>query len=310
MRLAAGAVGLAALLYAPFVAAAGVPRAWESLVVQATRDGAWWRLPFPDSFDGTVSLHPADLKHLLIWTLPYVALAGLAAALVPLARRRDRAPAAPGLAVLALAALAYLLSRADAEHAQPVLLAACALVPLAASQPRNAAVAATLGAALTLILAGGAANRLSALLRPPHLVPLHLAGASGVEVPPAEAQALPPLAELVQRLVPGRQPIYVAPRRSDLVTSTDPLLYVLLRRPNVLHRDALLQAKPVEQRRIVAALRRARPRVVIRWTDPRSSHPEPNLRGRPTGSRALDAYLEATYRLRARFGAYDVLVPR
>jgi hypothetical protein len=115
---------------------------------------------------------------------------------------------------------------------------------------------------------------------------------------------------LVDRLVPPGQPIYVAPRRSDLVTFSNPLLHFLVRRPNVLHRDVLLQAKPAEQRTIVAVLERTRPRAVIRWTDPASSKPEPNLRGRPSGSRALDAYLGRAYRLEARFGFYDVLVPR
>jgi hypothetical protein len=93
------------------------------------------------------------------------------------------------------------------------------------------------------------------------------------------------------------------------VTFSDPLLHFLTRRPNVLRRDVLLQARPSEQRRIVAALTRTRPRVVIRWTDPASSRPEPNRRGRPSGSRALDAYLSRAYRLSARIGAYDVLVP-
>ena len=46
----------------------------------------------------------------------------------------------------------------------------------------------------------------------------------------------------------------------------------------------LVQARPEEQERIVAALRRNAPRAVIRWTDPLSS-PEPNSRGRSSGSR-------------------------
>jgi hypothetical protein len=163
---------------------------------------------------------------------------------------------------------------------------------------------------LALLIAVGAANRLSALLLPPDLEPLHLAGVPGIGVPPAEARALPPTVALVQRLVPPGEPIYVAPRRSDLVTVSNPILHFLTRRPNVLRDDVLLQARPAEQARIVAALRRAQPRVVVRWTDPASSRPEPNERGRPSGSRALDEYLGSAYRLRARFGVYDVLVPR
>jgi hypothetical protein len=110
--------------------------------------------------------------------------------------------------------------------------------------------------------------------------------------------------------VPPGEPIYVAPRRSDLVTLSDPLLHFLVRRPNVLRDDVLLQAEPDEQARIVAALERTPPRVVVRWTDPISSHPEANGRGRPSGSTALDDYLAGAYRLRARYGVYDILVPR
>ena len=72
----------------------------------------------------------------------------------------------------------------------------------------------------------------------------------------------------------------------------------------------IVQAAPEEQERIVAALRRDPPRAIVRWTDPLSSRPEPNSRGRPSGSRALDEYLAAEYRLDGRFGAYDVLAPR
>jgi hypothetical protein len=129
-------------------------------------------------------------------------------------------------------------------------------------------------------------------------------------VPPDEAQALPQLVHAVQRLTPPGEPIYVAPRRSDLVTLSDPLVHFLIRRPNVLRDDVLLQAEPHEQARIVAILRRERPRVVVRWTEPISSHPEDNDRGRPSGSTALDDYLAAAYRLRARYGSYDILVPR
>ena len=131
-----------------------------------------------------------------------------------------------------------------------------------------------------------------------------------MRIPPAEADALPKVIALVQELVPPGEPIYVAPLRSDLVSFSNPLLHYLTDRPNVLHRDVLLQAKPEEQRNIVAALQRAQPRVVIRWRDPESARPEPNRRGRPSGSRALDDYIDATYELRARFGDYDVLVPR
>jgi hypothetical protein len=121
---------------------------------------------------------------------------------------------------------------------------------------------------------------------------------------------LPELIADVQRRVPPGQAIYVAPRRSDLVTFSNPLLYYLVDRPNVLRRDVLLQAKPREQAAIVRALQRARPGAIVRWTAPASAKPEPNRRGRPSGSRALDDYIAAAYREAARYGDYVLLVPR
>jgi hypothetical protein len=193
---------------------------------------------------------------------------------------------------------------------QPLLVCLCALVPIAVAPEPRTPLAKAAVVALGLIALAGVANRASALILPPRLEPVHLAGMPGIRVPPAEAEALPRLAARVQRLVPPGQPIYVAPRRSDLVTLSDPLVHFLVRRPNVLDRDVSLQARPEEQARIVAALRAARPRVVVRWTDPASDRPEPNRRGRPSGSRALDDYLASAYRLDSRFGAYDVLTPR
>ena len=72
----------------------------------------------------------------------------------------------------------------------------------------------------------------------------------------------------------------------------------------------LLQAKPEEQERIVAALERAKPKAIVRWTAPESATPEPNRRGRPSGSRALDEYIASAYVVEATFGDYEVLRPR
>jgi hypothetical protein len=299
-------------LYAPFAVAAGLPQLWDSLVSAGVRDGAAWRLPFPLGYDGSLRGWPLgalaeDLKDVLGFYLPLIGVVGLA--LVPLAllARRRLTPAAAGLGVLALGALGYLVSRADELHAQPLLVVLCALIPIAAASVDRGWL---LAVPLALILLAGAANRLSALLQPPDLEPVHLAGVPGIRVPPGEARALPGLVAAVQREVPEGEPVYVAPRRSDLVTLTDPLLHFLVDRPNVLRRDALLQARPEEQVRIVATLERERPRAVIRWLDPISSRSEPNERGRPSGSTALDDYLARAYESRARYGAYELLVPR
>ena len=270
------------VLYAPFLVAAGPGKVWEALVVQASRDGEWWRLPFPVWFGG------GDVKDFLTWLAPYAALVTLV-----LAAFRFRRTA--GLLILGLGAAAYYISRADLEHAQSLLVIASALAAMVRPKLAGAAV-------LALLLVVGTANRASALLRPTDLEPYE-----NVRIPPAEAAALPHVAKLVQQLVPPGEPIYVAPRRSDLVTFSNPLLHYLVDRPNVLHRDVLLQAKPEEQRRIVAALQRARPRAIVRWTAPESAEPEPNRRGRPSGSTQLDDYIDSAYVVAGRFGDYEVL---
>ncbi|WP_028066343.1 hypothetical protein [Solirubrobacter soli] len=268
------------VLYAPFLGVAGPHRVWDALVVQATRDGEWWRLPF--GFQG------GDVKDFVTWLLPFAAVATIA-----LAAKR-----AVGLAVLGAGAVVYFASRADLEHAQGLLIVAAAAAPFA--RPRAVGVA-----MLALLLAVGVANRASALLRSPDLEAFR-----GVSVPPREAESLPRLIADVRRRVAPGDPIYVAPLRSDLVSFSNPLLYYLVGRPNVLRRDVLLQAKPDEQAAIVRRLQATRPRVIVRWVAPESAKPEPNRRGRPSGSRALDQYIDATYREAARYGDYVVLVPR
>jgi hypothetical protein len=203
-----------------------------------------------------------------------------------------------GLFVLGVGAVIYFASRADLEHAQGLLVIAAA----AAALIRPKLVGATV---LALLIAVGTANRASALLKPPRLVPFE-----HVRVPPSERDALTAVIADVRRRVPPGEPIYVATKRSDLVTFSNPLLYYLVDRPNVLHRDFLLQAKPEEQRKIVAALQAAKPKAIVRWLAPESAKPEPNRRGRPSGSTALDDYLETAYREAARYGDYGVLVPR
>ena len=304
----------AVALYAPFAATAGVGRLWDELVGIAAGDGELWRLPFPVSYDGSLRGWPPDalaedLKDVLGFHLPLAGLAIGVLVLLAIAWRRRPSPELAGVVVLAGGCLLYLLSRPDDLHAQPLIVCLCAAVPLAAvGAPRG--LAAALAAGLALIALAGAANRLSALALPPDLEPVRLAGVPGIRVPPAEAEAIPRMVARVRQLVPPGEPIYVAPRRSDLVTISDPLIHFLVRRPNILGRDVSVQALPEEQARTVAALRRERPKAVVRWTDAASARPEPNRRGRPSGSRALDEYLAAEYRLDRRFGAYDVLVPR
>ena len=95
------AVAAVALLYAPFAAAAGLPRLWDSLVAEAARDGSWWRLPFPLDYDGPLRGWPPralaeDGKDALGYYLPLIGVAGLALTGLALARpgggSRPRSP--------------------------------------------------------------------------------------------------------------------------------------------------------------------------------------------------------------------------
>ena len=161
-----------------------------------------------------------------------------------------------------------------------------------------------------LLLAHGVANRLSALLRPPAMSPVHVDAADGAEEPPAEARALERVVADIRARVPPGRPIYVAPARSDLVRYNNSIVYVLAQRDNASPRDFGLLTGAAAQRSLVDRLRFARPQVVVRWTDPLSSGAEPNLRGHSTGVHLLDDYLRSDYRLLQRLYHYDVLVPR
>jgi hypothetical protein len=174
--------------------------------------------------------------------------------------------------------------------------------------PRGLAVAAL--AVIALLTVHGFSNRASALLKPPQLSEIDVDAADGVQAPPATARALERTVATVQRLVPPGEPTYVATRRSDIVRITNPLMYVLLDRDNVYRMDLGPVSGRREQREIVAALRRARPAALVRWTDPTTTLNEPNASSRSSGSRSLDAYLARAYGLMERNGYYEVLVPR
>jgi hypothetical protein len=308
------------LVYGPFIALAGTHDVYDNLVGRSFRDRDWWTLPFPISYHGSLAAWPPgtaseDVKHLLGFYVPLLSLVAAALATVAtLVAWRERAPArALSVAMLVLGAglASYLLSRTDEFHAAPLIVTAAVVVPLALRASRGRRLlTGGLAALLALLLVYGLANRLSALLRPPKLDSLDVPVADGVKAPPREAAALEQVVRTVQARVPEGQPIYMVTRRSDLVRYDQPLVYVLTERDNASGEDLGLRATPAAQRRIVAALARTRPRMVVRWTDPSTVVREPNLRGRPTGSRALDRWIAAHYRLLETAGDYQLLVPR
>ena len=140
-------------------------------------------------------------------------------------------------------------------------------------------------------------------------VALDLPVADGVRVPPRQAAEL----EALVRRLRQRGPVYVATRRSDLVTSGHPLLYVLAGRLNPSRYDipapGVVTSAPV-QRGIIGALERTRTPMVVRWTAPVTAAPEPNAAGRSSGVRLLDDYLARAYAPGPRYGTLRMLLRR
>jgi hypothetical protein len=315
------AIGLGLLAYLPFLVAVGPADLYDALVGASLRERDWWTLPFPLGYDGALRAWPPadlaeDVKDLLGFYAPLIACAGLALLLLwgLLRSRSERAiPArAAALAVLGGGCLLYLLSRTDEFHATPLIVVLAAALPaaLAWRSAHHAALTAAVAGVVGLLLVYGAGNRLSALLRPPQMAAIDLPIADGAQAPPAEARALARMASAVKRIVPSGEPIYTVTRRSDLVRFNQPLVYVAAERPNPTRHDYAIQVSAADQRALVIELKRARPRAIVRWTDPISVVREPNLRGRPTGSRILDGWIADRYRLLVRFGDYEILVPR
>jgi hypothetical protein len=329
---AATAIGLGLLAYMPFLVAVGPADLYDDLVGASLSERDYWTLPFPLGYDGQLRAWPLgdlaeDGKDLLGFYTPLIAVAGLTL-LAVLGALRTRAEGrlpqgTAALTTLGIGCLAYLLSRSDEFHATPLIVVLAAALPSALAwqlqrdpvrgggSARPAAVASIAAAVvLALLVAYGAANRLSALLRSPDLIAIDLPIADGAQAPPDEARALAEMASIVGELVPPGEPIYTITRRSDLVRFNQPLVYVLADRPNPLGRDYAIQTSAADQRALVAALAAARPRAIVRWTASASTVREPNLRGRPTGVRILDGWVADRYRLLARAGDYEILVPR
>jgi hypothetical protein len=299
----------AVLLLAPF-AIAGGREAWDDTLGFALGAQSLQRLPLPGALPGGFDLNKA-LEH---W-FPYVLLGATAIWVVLALRRR---PPITGLALVPLAAagVLYLLGRVDEYHLIP--LAATLPVMLAGASQRELAAASRAGAgvaiaAIALIALHGLDRQGVQLVHPTRLTALHLPVADGVLVEPAEAAALDRLVPYVDARVPPGEPVFVANPRHDLVNVGNPLLYVLLQRPNPSHYDVMQPGVVTEasaQREIVAALRRARPRLAVRWLSPLADQRQGNGAGRSSGVRLLDRYLASAYRAERRFGGYQVLSRR
>jgi hypothetical protein len=311
LRYGVVAIGAILLLYLPFAVLDGPGALYHALIGTSLSTGSAWRLPFPLHYRPSPGAGMFQtLKHGLDFYVPLLLASGLAACIawLVMTRRREASPLMAGTIVFGIGTLAYLVSRADEFHAQPLFVVVAIGLGLVAESDRRVLVLAA--GLLGLMLAHGAANRISALVRPPAESAIHVAVADGVEAPRAEARSIERMVELVDAEVPPGSSIYVLPRRSDLVRINDPLIYVLTERSNPTLQDFGLLTGAAAQRQIVQMLRRVHPPVIVRWTDPISSQREPNARGRSSGVHTLDDWVAAHYRTQARLYHYDVLTAR
>jgi hypothetical protein len=313
-RRATGRAALAAavtgvVLMAPVVLAAPGDF-WDQTIGFALDEQGRQRLPLPGAWDGGFEPNKV-LQHYF----PYVLLA--AAALWLVVAVRARLPARLwAVAPLAATGVLYLLARADVFHLVPLAAALPVMLATAAEAERRAGRTAwtlALVLALGLIAIQGLDRKRIQLLDPPPLETIDVDVADGVKAPPAEARALSELTRYVRDRVPPGEPIFVANPRFDLVRVGNPLVYVLVGRPNPTRYDVMqpgvVTTAPV-QREIVRDLERTRPRVVIRWLSPLADEREDNDAGRSSGVRILDRYLDEAYRPDRRFGEYEVLAVR
>lgn len=327
---AATALATALLLYAPLVAAAGLDECWDLLVRYPLEDfGDYQSLPFPLDYDGPLNTGSIggflsdSAENLLLFYLPLALVLGLAGSLLALGLRfrRERWPQVAS-AVFALGMTHYLVTRPDVFHTAPLavmvaVLAAWAIAERSApAAPAPRRIAALAGTALAAVALGYAVaeglDRRWLELRTDY-AELRLPAADGARIREAARAPLERAVRHVRRRVPEGEPIYVATRRSDLVTSGHPLFYVLADRPNPTRYDiqapGVVTSAPV-QREIVRDLERSRTRLVVRWTARVTAAPEPNRAGESSGVTLLDRYLRRAYRQEARFGAFVILERR
>ena len=296
---------VAAALIAPFALVAGGDMASQVLGFAGLQD--LQRLPLvPGRHVG------ADPNKLLELLFPVLLVAGAAVYAAWLLWRRPRAQGwAP--APLVAVGVAYLLARADEFHLLPLSAALAIGVALAAAAERALAAKVALGVVLAIVAGHGLERRAGQIRHPPRLSPVPGEVADGVRTSPADAAALRRVLRVVRRRVPPGRPVLVAPPRYDRVRVGDPLLGVLLQRPNPTRYDVMqpgLVTTAKVQREMARDLVRSRAPVVIRWLAPTAREREPNGSARSSGVRLLDRTIAARYRPLARYGDYLILVRR
>jgi hypothetical protein len=305
-RATLSGVAVACVLMAPVVLAAPSDF-WDQTIGFALDQQGLQRLPLPGVWHGGF-----EPNKILEHYYPYVLLAGVALWLV--VALRGRLPARLWAAApLAGAGVVYLLARADVFHLVPLAAVLPVLLATAAASERRPAWTAALVIVLGLIAFQGLDLKRVQLFDPPPLATIDVDVADGVKAPTAEAHALTELSRYVRARVPPGQPVFVANPRFDLVRVGNPLVYVLVGRPNPTRYDVMqpgVVTTASVQREIVRDLERSHTQLVIRWLSPLADQPEDNGAGRSSGVHLLDRYLARTYSPERRFGDYLVLVRR
>jgi hypothetical protein len=299
-RVAVAAMLVAAVALAPFAIVAG--GAMADQVVGFASEQDLQRLPFPLRYEGAF-----DLNKLLEFYLPAILVAGSAVWAAWAVVRRDGVELAPLLVI----GLAYLLARTDEFHLVPLSVALAVALACAAGREARALPRALLGLALVLVAIHGLERRAGQALHPPALAPVPAAAADGVRTAPGDAAALRSLIPYVQARAPRGEPVLVAPPRYDRVRVGDPMLNVLLNRPNPTRYDVVQPGvvTTAKVQREMAADLRGTP-VIVRWLSALAREREPNGSGRSSGQFVLDRAIARGYRPAARFGDYLVLVRR
>jgi hypothetical protein len=299
-RVGLAAVAVTVVALAPFAIVAGGDMADQVLGFASVQD--LQRLPFPLDYDGGV-----DPNKLLELYLPAILVAGSALWAAWALARRD------GFALAALIAvgLAYLLARTDEFHLVPLSVVLAIALACAAGREPRAPLRAALATVLVLVAIHGLERRAGQALHPPVLAAIPAAAADGVRTSPADATALRALIAYVRARAPGGAPVLVAPPRYDRVRIGDPMLNVLLDRPNPTRYDVVQPGvvTTAKVQREMARDLRGTP-VVVRWLSALAREREPNGSGRSSGVFVLDRAIARGYRSAARFGEYLVLVRR
>jgi hypothetical protein len=164
-----------------------------------------------------------------------------------------------------------------------------------------------LGVLLALIAIHGVERQAGRIAHTPALAAVPGGGGDGVRTEVADAQALRARVPYVRSRIPAGEPVFVANPRFDLVHAGNPLLNVILERPNPTRYDVMqpgIVTTAKVQREMIREL--AHTRLVVVWHDPRATLREDNPAGRSSGVNLLGGYIRTAFRPAVRFGVYEV----